>query len=186
MWFAAVAWRAAPVHAGHDPLPRLQLARDRLDDDRLVVAQAQDVDDLRAAVAVLALDRPAVGDLPAAGRVERRLGELDDHRRAVRLHDADRRALLERLVAGEVGLRRGLGQIGRPRPQVAAERRPGAAAGTRTRPLLLHERVEALGVDLEALLERELAGHLEGEAERVVQAERVLRGDRAVLTGALR
>ena len=66
MWFAAVAWRARAVHAGHDPLPRLQRARDRLDDDRLVVAQAQDVDDLRAAVAVLALDRPAVGDLAAA------------------------------------------------------------------------------------------------------------------------
>ncbi len=168
------------VHAGHDPLARLQRAGDRLDDDRLVVAQAQDVDDLRAAVAVLALDGPAVRDLAAAGRVERRLRELDDHRRAVRLHHADRRALLERLVAGEVGLRRGLGQVGRPRPQVAAERGPGAAAGARTRPLLLHERVEALGVDLEALLERELAGDLEGEAERVVQAERVLRRDRAV------
>ena len=52
------------VDARDDALPRLQLARDRLDDDRLVVAQAQDVDDLRAAVAVLALDRPASATCP--------------------------------------------------------------------------------------------------------------------------
>ena len=63
------------------------------------------------------------------------------------------------------------------RAQVAAQRRAGAPTRARARPLLLHEDVEALGVHLQALLERELARDLEREAERVVQAEGVLRGD---------
>ncbi len=71
MWLAAVAWRALRSTRATTRSPGLQLARDRLDHDGLVVAQAQDVDDLRAAVAVLALDRAAVGHLAAAGRVER-------------------------------------------------------------------------------------------------------------------
>ena len=59
------------VDARDDALALVQLALDRLDDDRLVVAGAQHVDHARAAVAVLALDDARVGDLTAARRVER-------------------------------------------------------------------------------------------------------------------
>ena len=58
------------------PLAVVQLARERLEHERLVVAEAHDVDDLGAAAAVLALDHAGVVDLAAAGGVERRLDEL--------------------------------------------------------------------------------------------------------------
>ena len=67
------------IDARDDALALVQLAALELDDERLVVADAHDVDDARRAVAALAFDRADVGDLAAAGRVERRLGELDEH-----------------------------------------------------------------------------------------------------------
>ena len=56
-------------------------------DDHLehpVLADPDDVLDARAAVAVGALDHADVGDLAAAGGVERRVGELDEQTRAAR------------------------------------------------------------------------------------------------------
>ncbi len=68
------------IHARAHALAVVQRARQRLQDQRLVIAQPHDVDDLRAAAAVLALDHAAVMDLAAAGRVERRLDQLGDAR----------------------------------------------------------------------------------------------------------
>ena len=80
VWLHAVAWRAARSTLRDDALAR-RAARPRraLDDERLVVAGAHDVDDLDAAVAVLAGDDARVADLAAALGVERGLGELHEH-----------------------------------------------------------------------------------------------------------
>ena len=67
------------IDARDDALARLQLALLGLEHERLVVAEPDDVDDARAAVAVRALDHARVRDLAAAGRVERRLDELQQH-----------------------------------------------------------------------------------------------------------
>src|ERR1039458_1369603 len=66
------------IHPRHHRLARAQ--RTLLEDhgERLVFAEAKNVLDTRTAVALLAFDRPHVADLAAAGRVERRLGELDE------------------------------------------------------------------------------------------------------------
>ena len=63
------------VHA----LAVVQLALLGLEHERLVVAEPDDVDHLRAAAAVLALDHARVVHLAAAGRVERGLDELREH-----------------------------------------------------------------------------------------------------------
>src|SRR5439155_7519755 len=78
-----------------------QRAFDRFDDDRLVVARAHDVRHAHQAIAVLAGDDARVGHLPAALRVEGRLGELDDGAPVLLAEAGDRRVLLEVLVAGE-------------------------------------------------------------------------------------
>ena len=143
-----------------------------LDHERLVVAGAHDVDDARAAVAVLALDRARVGDLAAALGVERRLGELDEQlRRRLRRSPRDRRALLERLVAGERAS---------ARPATLAEPRAGADAPARRR-----RRASARAAPPSARSKSprsskgtprsagELARELEREAVGVVQAEGV-------------
>ena len=59
MWLHSVARRACAVDAREHALALVQLARERLEHERLVVAEAHDVDHLRAAVAVLALDHAA-------------------------------------------------------------------------------------------------------------------------------
>ena len=81
-WRCGCAWvarRAAASTARHDPLALVQLAPDRLEHERLVVAEADHVDHARRAAALLALDLADVGDLAAAGGVERRLDELGEH-----------------------------------------------------------------------------------------------------------
>ena len=55
----------------------------------------------------------------------------------------------------------------------------------RTRPLLLHAGAEAVEVDAAAALLGDLAGEVDREAERVVQEERLLAGDVAVLEQAV-
>ncbi len=67
---------ARGVHARDHALALVQLAGQRLEHQRLVVAEPDHVDDPGAAAAVLALDHAGVGDLAAAGGVERRLDEL--------------------------------------------------------------------------------------------------------------
>ncbi len=69
----------AAVDARPHALAVVQLARQRLEHQRLVVAEPDHVDDLRRAAAVLALDHAAVVDLAAAGGVERGLDELREH-----------------------------------------------------------------------------------------------------------
>ncbi len=181
MWLACVARAGRAVDARDDALAGLQVAALGLHDDRLVVAHADDVDDARGAVAVLALDRPDVGDLAAAGRVERRLGEL--HEPAV--DRGDGRVLLERLVAGEVRLGAGCArEVAGALAQVAGlDARPRAEA--RLVALALHERAEPGRVDRQPLLGGELGRDLDREAERVVELEGVERRDLAVGPRAL-
>ena len=75
----ALGRAARGVDAREDALALVQLALDRLEHERLVVADAHDVEHARGAAAVLALDHAVVVDLAAAGRVERRLDELGQH-----------------------------------------------------------------------------------------------------------
>ena len=68
------------VDARDDPLARAAVRpASTCDDDGLVVADAHDVGDVPAGVAGLGLQHARVGDLAAARRVERRLGEVDEH-----------------------------------------------------------------------------------------------------------
>ena len=66
------------VDARDHALALVQLALDRLEHQRLVVAEAQHVGHAGGAVARFAADLAAVVDLAAAGGVERRLDELDE------------------------------------------------------------------------------------------------------------
>src|SRR5204863_77371 len=125
------------------------------------------LDEPRRRAGRLVLDEALVGDLAAAGRVERRLEEL-------RLEEAvpevgerrDRGQHLRLLVAGEPRLRlSGDADLGRRRAP------PGALA------LLRHEPRELLLVHAEAALACELLRQLDREAVRVVELERVLAGD---------
>ena len=142
-----------------------------LDDDGLVVAGAHDVGHAHEAVAVLAGDDAAVGDLPAALGVERRLGELDDRAPVLPAQAGDRRVLLEVLVAGE-GRRLALDgeRAGHdPRARLA-----------RARALLAHQALEVgLARERHAALGGDLARELDREAVGVVQAEGVGARDRA-------
>jgi hypothetical protein len=173
-----VAGGRAPVRrvdARDDALALVQLALLRLEHERLVVAEPHDVDDTRAAAAVLALDHARVGDLAAAGRVERRLDELQQHATVLARDGADRRRLLDPLVARE--RRRDAGRLGErdnalaPLVAVAAARVTGAPA------LLVHQALEALRVDAQPLLGGQLERQVEREPVRVVQQERLLRAD---------
>ena len=89
VWLHSVAWRATRSTRAIDALALVQLALLEHRVQRLVVAEPHDLGDARAAVAVGALDHADVGDLAAAGGVERRVGELDEHA-AVRALDARR------------------------------------------------------------------------------------------------
>jgi hypothetical protein len=82
--------------------PSCELALLGLEHQRLVVAEPHDVEHLRAAAAVLALDDAGVGHLAAAGRVERRLDELEQQVAVLRGERPDRRRLLDSLVAVNV------------------------------------------------------------------------------------
>src|SRR3954470_17438983 len=164
------------VDARDDALAGAQLALDRLDDDRLVVARAQHVGDEHLAVAVLALDRARVRDLAAARRVERRLGELDV-RAAVALEPAgDRRVLLEVLVAGE--LARLVGDLAHDVAAGARARTIAGALGPGA--LLVHQARELLVArERDTALRGDLARQVDREAVGVVQPEGVLAGDLA-------
>ena len=95
-------------------LARGDLATLHSGDDLLVVVTADDVLDDRAAV--LGLDHAVVGDLAAAGRVERRLAQLQREQAvAAGLERADLRAHVQLLVADELGLEAGV-QVGTAKP----------------------------------------------------------------------
>ena len=154
MWLHSVARRAWRSTFANTRSPSCSSPRERLEHERLIVAEAHDVDHLGAAVAVLALDHAGVVDLAAAGGVERRLDELGQHAGRPRSTTRrDRRGLLGRLVAGEdAGGARG----GRERAQLLARVLPALAAGAGPRPhaLLLHQGLEALLVDAQARARR--------------------------------
>ena len=170
--------RATRSTRAYDALALVQLAllEDRV--QRLVVAEPHDVGDARAAVAVGALDHADVGDLAAAGGVERRVDELDEHAAVALLDRADRRRLLGRLVADEAVAKPAApaNALARSRPASASPSPPSPARLRRA--LLVHQRVEAGLVDAQPRLGDELARQLDREAERVVQAERVLAAHR--------
>ena len=156
----------------------------------LVVAEAKDALDARAAVALLALDRAHVGDLAPAGRVERRLGELQQVTlaglRAVacdRFERPHRSALQLRFVPGETRLKAGLRRELACPPAGILGGVVRSCAGRRAgpRPLCVHQCLEALGVDAEAALGHQFAGEVEGEAVGVVQLEGVGRGNPLVV-----
>ena len=136
VWLAAVAWRVDAVDARDDALAGLAARPRPASTTTAWSSPARTTSATRdAAVAVLALDRARVGDLAAARRVERRLGELDERAPVALEHAGDRRVLLEVLVAGELASARS-----RPR----ARRRPPPPTRTfaprrRARALLVHE-----------------------------------------------
>ena len=66
------------IDLGADPLARSQRAALEAHLERLVLADADDVLDDGAAVAVLAFDHALVGDLAPTGGVEGRLRQLDE------------------------------------------------------------------------------------------------------------
>ena len=167
------------------PLALVQLARLGLEDERLVVAEAHDVDHGGAAVAALALDHAAVGDLAAAGGVERGLDELGQDEPVLARDGADGRRLLDGLVAGEGRLEaRALGEAA---DALAAGVALGALAGIAGADALrVHEPLEARLVDPQPLLGGQLEREVEREAVRVVQLEGLVGADAlgAPLAGA--
>ena len=117
-----------PVDVCADALARPQLAALGHDRDDLVVAEAHHVVDAGEAVAVGALDEAGVRDLAAAGSVERRLDQLDQHAAVLRRHGADRRLAVGRLVADEVGREAGrAGEGERPLAQLLVRAVPPRA-----------------------------------------------------------
>ena len=178
VWLRIVASRVASVDHRAHALPGAELALDRLERERLVVAEPVHVDHPRAAR--WCLDDAGVRDLAATLRVEGALLELGEQPAVRALGHAQDGVRLGRLVADEA----------RPEVRLAGEaldvlmlqvhvaavagRRVGAG---RARDLarLLHELLEALVVDRQPLIRQELLGHLVGEAVGVVQAEGVLR-----------
>ena len=131
MWLASVAWRAARSTRATTRSPGL--AAPSLDASTTTAWSSP----ARSTSATRARQSPSshsidagVGDLAAALGVERRLGELDE-RAAALLQDArDRRALLEVLVAGELGrlLARAGGRPPARRRRAPARPRPPTSA----------------------------------------------------------
>ena len=69
MWLRSVRRRTGSTRA-IDALALVQLALDRLEHERLVVADAHDVEHARGTAAVLALDHAVVVDLAAARGID--------------------------------------------------------------------------------------------------------------------
>ena len=132
------------------------------------------------AAAVVALDPARVRDLPAAGRVERRLAQLCQEVPTLNLFErADLRQDVRLLVADEISLEAGAPcELGRPLVVLGD-------CGSRALSLTCHQRGELLVVDSKAALARKLLGQLEGEAVRVVEPEGILPRDVAAPAGDL-
>ena len=115
---------------------------------------------------------PDVGDLAAALGVEGRLGQLDEQLPVGSLDRRDRRALVERLVAGEVASAAPatLADLRQPR---AARR----ARASRARCSSISGSKLVLAAEGHAALGRELEREVEREAVGVVQPEGVVGAD---------
>ncbi len=143
-------------------------------EQRLVAVEP--VDRLDLAAHGVRADLAAVGDLAAALRIERRARELDEREAlADRLDREHLRLDLELVVAHELAARRRAREA-RDALVVHAIAAPGGRAGALA--LRLHVPLEALEVDAEPGLARELGGQLDGKAVRVVQLEDVARVER--------
>src|SRR5262249_28324397 len=147
-----------------------------VEDELLVVADANRLHQLRPRARRLVLDVAVVGDLAAALGVERRLEELGaEAALALRLERRDRSEHIGLLVPDELGPRRarepcaGVYRAGRPRAL----------------PLLGHQPGELRLVDGKSTVVCQLPRELEREAVRVVQPEGVLAGDRVADGGLL-
>jgi hypothetical protein len=158
------------VDLGLDPSPGVQPVHPALQLDRLVVPDPVDVGD--GGGAALPPENPRVGDLSAALGVEGALLELDERPAVVRLGGEHTRLGLELLVADKPARRRGRGKAEHGAMVIL-----GAMGGRRShpgpRPLLLHQLLEALVVDGEALLRQQLLGQVVREAVGVVELEGV-------------
>ena len=147
----------------------------------LVVADAEDIAHL--GVPGVAVDPALIGHLPAALRVERRLGDLHQGRAiALVLHGQHGGDHLKAVVPHE-----GRGRTARGERLGSRAVRPGTAApgGPGTVALLAHEPLESLLIHLHAALLRGITGEVQREAVGVVQAEGVVPRDDPALRGAL-
>ena len=130
----------------------------------LVVYKPERLDELRPR-AVFLLDPAGVGDLAAARRIERRLGELDLEKAFAEVGErGDRGPHVELLVADELGS----GRAGEARLVAGRAALAGGLAMPRHQPRVL------LVVETEAALAPELLGELDGKAVRRLQIEDVL------------
>ena len=168
----------APVDVREHALAGLERAALGRDRDNLIVSEPQHVLHDRAAIAVGALDVAGIGHLSAAGGVERRLDQLDEHASVVGLDGADRRLPIGRLVADEVG--REPGRAGERHRTLTKSRRP-----RHRRSALARDRVRCSPISAsnpssstpELVLGDDLERQVDREPVRVVQQERVLRRD---------
>ena len=172
MWFAMVGKRT--LH-GTTARTRSPLGESvSAEEERLVSVEAERVDQLGAhRRVVVALDPALVGDLPAAGGVERRLAELREERSVAEiLERAELREHVDLRVADEL----------RCEPCVAREvgralREPALARSTGDLLVALHLGPVPVDVHLLAALAGELDGQLDREAVGRGEPERVLTGD---------
>jgi hypothetical protein len=159
---------------------RAELPLDRLERERLVVAEAVHVHHPRAPAR--GLDMPGVGDLPPALRVEGRLLELREHPAVGALRDPQHRVRLGGLVTDEARAEARLPGEAHHVLVLHVHLATGGRGGGRlpaARHLagLLHQLLEALVVHRQALLGEQLPRHLVGEPVGVVQLEGVLGRD---------
>src|SRR5918994_147243 len=162
----------APRHGGADAVSGGEPGA--LEDEHLVVPEPDRLAQLRLRLRLLVLQQALIRDLAATLRVERRLAQLGEEEVFVDLLErADLRQHVHLLVADEFGAEAGGdGEVGR------AGADPGRA-GAGDLAVLGHEPLEAVLVDRDAALARELSRQLEREAVRGSEVEGVLAGDRA-------
>ena len=163
-------------------LARADLALQQLEGQRLIVAQPVHVG--HPGPSRGRLHQAGVRYLTAALRVEGAFLELGQHPAVRALGHAEHGLRLGRLVAHEAGAKAGLAREAKHVLVLHVHLRPGlgpgarpAAARPRDLPRLLHQLLEALVVDGQAVVGKELLGHLVGKAVGVVQAEGVLSRD---------
>ena len=169
MWFAIVGKRTFHGTTGLHPLADAEpLAAE---EERLVLAEAERGRELRPLA--VRLDPALVRDLAASVGIERRLAQLGEEGAVADLLErADLRQHLRLLPADELRFEaRIAGEVTRALELALL------ASRTRDLAMLLHQPLEAVLVDGEPPLARELDGQLDREAVRRREREGVLAGD---------
>ncbi|CAB4864756.1 unannotated protein [freshwater metagenome] len=163
------------VHARHHALADGR--RGAIDHQRLVITGSHDVNDPRELRAIRSAEHPDVADLPAALRVERRLGQLQQ-RPPILLRDAlDDRVDVELLIPDEL---HGIGAEVTNDLLCPADL-ASARAGCRARPLRIHQLGELRVLrERHTALGRDLAREFDRESKGVMQPESVGRTENAV------